>query len=223
MSSTREFVEVGTLWPWGQHISWKSWQVLVGAFTPAINSVRDTIWKENCSSERGSGNRHISALYLTCLFVDPEDPCANVWIMFVRDMFDGEYLAILFRAGTVRPKARVHLKREASRNDLKKCQKINTFSYRYIVVDVFLSQNRLLLTVLSIELHHLLFTTAAAATTQILYSRYHISPTCYAFSGSGILGSTFLKYLKVLKHTTKEMGSKKKWLFFQRTSGKLMK
>ena len=162
MSSTREFVEVGTLWPWGQHISWKSWQVLVGAFTPAINSVRDTIWKENCSSERGSGNRHISALYLTCLFVDPEDPSANVWIMFVRDMFDGEYLAILFRAGTVRPKARVHLKREASRNDLKKCQKINTFSYRYIVEDVFLSQNRLLLTVLSIELHHLLFTTAAS-------------------------------------------------------------
>ena len=25
-------------------MSWKSWQVLLGAFTPAINSVRDTIF-----------------------------------------------------------------------------------------------------------------------------------------------------------------------------------
>jgi len=32
-----------TLCPGGQHISWKSWQVLDGAFTPAINSVRETI------------------------------------------------------------------------------------------------------------------------------------------------------------------------------------
>jgi hypothetical protein len=30
----------------GQHISWNSWQVLEGAFTPAISSVRETIWKE---------------------------------------------------------------------------------------------------------------------------------------------------------------------------------
>ena len=28
----------------GQHISWKSWQVLLGALTPAINSVRETIF-----------------------------------------------------------------------------------------------------------------------------------------------------------------------------------
>ena len=47
ISSTRALVEVGTLWPWGQHISWKSWQVLVGAFTPAISSVSETIWKRS--------------------------------------------------------------------------------------------------------------------------------------------------------------------------------
>ena len=33
-----------TLYPCGQHMSWKSWQVLEGAFTPAISSVRDTIF-----------------------------------------------------------------------------------------------------------------------------------------------------------------------------------
>jgi hypothetical protein len=32
------------LYPWGQHISWKSWQVLLGAFTPAISSVSETIF-----------------------------------------------------------------------------------------------------------------------------------------------------------------------------------
>ena len=46
------------------------------------------------------------------LFVDSEDPCANVWIMFVRDVLNGEYLAILLGAATVRPKARVHLQGE---------------------------------------------------------------------------------------------------------------
>ena len=73
ISSTRAFVDVGTfheedehdpcdkhmdddddedeeheddetLYPCGQHMSWKSWQVLEGAFTPAISSVRDTIF-----------------------------------------------------------------------------------------------------------------------------------------------------------------------------------
>ena len=33
-----------TLYPCGQHISWKSWQVFEGAFTPAINSVSETIF-----------------------------------------------------------------------------------------------------------------------------------------------------------------------------------
>ena len=45
ISSTKALVEVGTLWPWGQHINWNSWQVLVGALTPAINSVKETICK----------------------------------------------------------------------------------------------------------------------------------------------------------------------------------
>jgi hypothetical protein len=43
MSSTSEFVDVGTLCPGGQHMSWNTWHVFDGAFTPAINSVRDTI------------------------------------------------------------------------------------------------------------------------------------------------------------------------------------
>jgi hypothetical protein len=44
MSSTSEFVDVGTLWPSGQHVSWNSWHVFGSAFTPAISSVSDTIY-----------------------------------------------------------------------------------------------------------------------------------------------------------------------------------
>lgn len=32
-----------TLWPNGKHVSWNSWTTFVGAFTPAINSVNETI------------------------------------------------------------------------------------------------------------------------------------------------------------------------------------
>lgn len=51
ISSTRELVEVGTLWPMGQQVSWKSCTVLAGAFTPAISSVNETIWKRNRVTE----------------------------------------------------------------------------------------------------------------------------------------------------------------------------
>ena len=44
------------------------------------------------------------------LFVDSEDPSENVWVMFVRHMLHGEYLAILLGSGTVRPEARIDLK-----------------------------------------------------------------------------------------------------------------
>ncbi len=43
------------------------------------------------------------------LFVDPEDPCANVGVMLVRHMLHGEYLSVLFGSGTVRPEARIDL------------------------------------------------------------------------------------------------------------------
>jgi hypothetical protein len=43
------------------------------------------------------------------LFVDPEDPCANVGVMLVRHMLHGEYLSVLFGSGTVRPEARIDI------------------------------------------------------------------------------------------------------------------
>lgn len=39
------FASVLTLWPNGKHVSWNSWTTFVGAFTPAINSVNETICK----------------------------------------------------------------------------------------------------------------------------------------------------------------------------------
>lgn len=43
------------------------------------------------------------------LFVDPEDPCANVGVMLVRHMLHCEYLSVLFGSGTVRPEARIDI------------------------------------------------------------------------------------------------------------------
>lgn len=50
INSTRELVEVGTLWPIGQQVSWNSCTVLAGALTPAISSVNETICKTGDTS-----------------------------------------------------------------------------------------------------------------------------------------------------------------------------
>lgn len=47
---------VFTLWPNGKHVSWNSWTVFVGAFTPAINSVNETICKAKKWEKRWSKN-----------------------------------------------------------------------------------------------------------------------------------------------------------------------
>ena len=72
---------------------------------------------------------HVCVMFVSCL--------NNVWVMFVRHMLHGEYLAILLGSGTVRPEARIDLKTlcnfELSRDDFfgsltsvkysrKKCQ-----------------------------------------------------------------------------------------------------
>lgn len=43
------------------------------------------------------------------LFVDSEDPCANIGVMLVRHVLNGEYLTILFGSGTVGPETGIHI------------------------------------------------------------------------------------------------------------------
>ena len=92
ISSTRALVEVGTLYPWGQHISWNSWHVLEGALTPAISSVRETIFLLILNIQ--DLTREDTGLLVSCHH-HHHHHLPDIWVMIVGNILHGEDLAVL--------------------------------------------------------------------------------------------------------------------------------
>lgn len=100
INSTRELVDVGTLWPIGQQVSWNNWTVFGGALTPAISSVSDTIYTYDGSL---FSKFSIYIFLIIYLFIDAKYPCFDVGIMIVGNVVDREDWTVFFRRSTFRP------------------------------------------------------------------------------------------------------------------------
>lgn len=112
ISSTNEFVLVGTLCPSGQHVNWNNWTVL-GLWMRIVMSFnverQKPLGEANVSWHLHSLHARHKLSERDDFLVDAKDPSPNVGVVIVRDVINGEYWSVFLRVTAFWPKCGISL------------------------------------------------------------------------------------------------------------------